>query len=67
VIGLAAAGTAAMIVISTVLTHNVSSRAKQMDTVLFDTGWQFDMKLDSPVALDAAKASAASAATHESL
>lgn len=61
VIGLAAAGTAAIIVISAVVTHNASSRAKKMDTVLFDTGWQFDMKLDSPVALDAAKTSAAAA------
>jgi hypothetical protein len=37
-------------------------RANSTDFVLYDSGWQFQVVLDSPVTLDEAQVSAAAAA-----
>ena len=49
---------AALVIGMLVLAHH---RASNIDFVLFDAGWQFQMVLDSPVTLDAAQVAAAAA------
>jgi hypothetical protein len=55
VVGGVLGGTAALLVLVLTLGH----RHGNADYVLFDNGWQFQMALSSPLALDAAKVAAA--------
>jgi hypothetical protein len=52
-------GFAALLVVFAVMAHH---RANSTDFVLYDSGWQFQVVLDSPVTLDEAQVSAAAAA-----
>lgn len=61
VIAGAFAGAAALVtILAVVATHH---RASAVDYSLFESGWQFQMTLQQPLALDAAKVAAAAAAT----
>jgi uncharacterized 2Fe-2S/4Fe-4S cluster protein (DUF4445 family) len=55
-VGLAVGGAAAVVAI-VVLEHHHRGNSG----VLFDTGWQFEMVLESPVTVDAASVAAAAA------
>jgi len=57
--GAVAGGFVALVVGMLVWAHH---RANSVDFVVFDDGWQFQMVLDSPLALDAAQVTAAAAA-----
>ncbi len=59
VIGGVAGGISALIIIGMLV--GAHHRANNIDFVLYDAGWQFQMVLDSPVTLDAAQVSAAAA------
>ncbi len=55
--GVTIGGTAAFAVLMFALMHHSQSK---IDYVLFDAGWQFQMVLQSPLAIDASRATAAS-------
>lgn len=57
IIGLSVGGAAAVAVVALLTAHHHGAG----DYVLFDNGWQFQMKLQSPLTLDAGKVSAAAA------
>lgn len=59
VIGLSLGGTAALVILGIVGAHHY---ANNTDFVLYDAGWQFQMVLDSPIALDPAQVTAAASA-----
>ncbi len=59
IIGLSVGGTAALVVLGILGAHH---SANNTDFVLYDAGWQFQMVLDSPIALDPAQVTAAAAA-----
>jgi hypothetical protein len=56
VVGISLGGTAALLIGVLLLAHH---GANNTDFVLYDAGWQFQMVLDSPVTLDAAKVAVA--------
>jgi hypothetical protein len=58
VVGLAVGGAAAMIAIAVLGHRHLGSSG-----VIFDTGWQFEMVLDSPLSVDAASVAAAAVAS----
>lgn len=57
VVGLGVGGAAAVIVTTVLLARHQGGGS----TVLFDTGWQFEMVLESPLSVDAASVAAAAA------
>lgn len=58
VMGVTLGAVAALGIVSFALMHH---RAARLDTVLFDSGWQFQMTLDTALTVDAAQATAAPA------
>jgi hypothetical protein len=57
--GAVGGGFAAFVILMAVLAHH---RVSNTDFVLYDSGWQFQMVLDSPVTVDEAQVAAAAAA-----
>jgi hypothetical protein len=57
VVGLAVGGAVAVIVTFVLMTHHQGGG----NTLLFDTGWQFEMVLESPLSVDAVSVAAAAA------
>jgi type IV secretion system protein VirB10 len=55
--GIAAGAAAAFVIGTLIVAHHRTN--KETDFVLYDSGWQFQMVLDSPVVLDAAHVAAA--------
>jgi len=55
IIGLMVGTAAAMIALSAIFLHHRNAQIGSLDTVLFDAGWQFQMKLDKALTVDMAK------------